>query len=192
MSHAKQPSKRKRRSKALPVLGVAGLTLSLASGASAVPGGPATDMATPNTGDHEITLGEEEISDVTLATFYVFDKESAGTPGPNIQLAKGCHGCHGCHGCRGCHRAAEAAGVAGAAEAASAASAAEAASGCGGFRSPRPGLAWGTRSDALPSLMLVWTASRRKFSKLSGTTLIRKQGYRFAGNHFNRPFSIQH
>ena len=32
---------------------------------------------TPNIGvDHEITLGEEEISDVTLATFYVFDKEN--------------------------------------------------------------------------------------------------------------------
>jgi hypothetical protein len=108
MSHAKQPSKRRRRNKALPALGVAGLSLSLASGASAVPGGPAADMLPPNTGDsHEIALGEEEISDVTLATFYVFDKESAGRPGPNVQLARGCGGCHGCGhgcgGCRGCH-----------------------------------------------------------------------------------------
>ena len=48
-------------------MGAAGLSLSLASGASAATVGPAA---------HEITLGEEEISDVTLATFYVFDKEN--------------------------------------------------------------------------------------------------------------------
>src|SRR5262249_10853638 len=36
MSDAKQPSKRRRRSKTLPVLGAAGLSLSLASTASAV------------------------------------------------------------------------------------------------------------------------------------------------------------
>jgi len=45
MSDAKQPSKRRRRSKTLPVLGAAGLWLSLASTASAVPGGPAVDLA---------------------------------------------------------------------------------------------------------------------------------------------------
>jgi len=47
MSDAKQPSKRRRRSKTLPVLGAAGLSLSLASTASAVPGGPAVDLANP-------------------------------------------------------------------------------------------------------------------------------------------------
>jgi hypothetical protein len=107
MSHAKQPSKRKRRSKALPVLGAAGLSLSLASGASAIPGGPGADMPTRNTGNgHDIALGEEEISDVTLATFYVFDKENDGTSRPSVQLVGhgcgGCHGCHGGHGCGGC------------------------------------------------------------------------------------------
>lgn len=110
MSHAKEASKRKRRSKALPVLGAAGLSLSLASVASAAPGGPA-DIPMRNTGDgRDITLGEEEIADVSLATFYVFDKEDIGAPGPGIQLAKhGCGGCHGCghgggcHGCGGCH-----------------------------------------------------------------------------------------
>jgi hypothetical protein len=35
---------------------------------------------------HEITLGEEEISDVSLATFYVFDKENPQTSWPRIQL----------------------------------------------------------------------------------------------------------
>ena len=100
MSHAKQVSKRKRFKKVAPVLGAAaGLSLSLASGASA---GPATEMRTPSTGaGHEIIPGEEEISDVSLATFCVFDKESTPTLRPNIQLARG--GCGGgCGGgCRG-------------------------------------------------------------------------------------------
>ena len=90
MSQAKQPSKRKRRSKTLPVLGAAGLSLSLASGASAVPGGPATNLSTPGNGDgNQFTLGEEEIADVSLATFYVFDKEGNGTS-PMVQLVCGC------------------------------------------------------------------------------------------------------
>jgi len=47
MSQAKQASKRKRFKKAAPVLGAAaGLSLSLASGASA---GPAANMLTPST-----------------------------------------------------------------------------------------------------------------------------------------------
>ena len=61
MPQAKQTSKRKHRSKAL--LGAAGLSLSLASGASAVPSGLA-DTSTSKTGDdNRVTLGEEEISD---------------------------------------------------------------------------------------------------------------------------------
>ena len=105
MMHAKQASKRKRRGKALPVLGAAGLSLALASDASAVPGGPVADMQTRDTG-HEFTFYEEEISDVTLATFYVFDKENIGTSEPSVELVRrGCGGCRGCggrgHGCRG-------------------------------------------------------------------------------------------
>jgi hypothetical protein len=110
MSLTGQPSRRKRRIKALPVLGAAGLSLSVASAASAAPGGPATAMPLPNNGDgNGITFGEEEISDVTLATFYVFDKEGAGDAQSDVQLVgHGCHGCHGCggchaHGCHGCH-----------------------------------------------------------------------------------------
>jgi hypothetical protein len=111
MSHAKQVSKRKRRACAVPLLGAAGLSLSLASGASAATEGPAADIPTHNTGvSHDITLGEEEISDVSLATFYVFDKENAGTSRSGVQLAgRGCR-CGGCRcgGCRargcGCHR----------------------------------------------------------------------------------------
>ena len=99
MSHAKQAStKRKRSINAVPVLSAAGLSLSLASGASAAIGRPAADMPTPKTGmSHEITLCEEEISDVSLATFYVFDNENAGTFRRRIKLAQGCGGC-GCGG----------------------------------------------------------------------------------------------
>ena len=71
MSKTKQTLKRKHRACAVPLLGATGLSLSLASGASAVTDGAAVDLPTQNTGvSHETTLGEEEISDVTLATFY--------------------------------------------------------------------------------------------------------------------------
>jgi hypothetical protein len=100
VSHAKQSSDRKRLKKAAPVLGAAaGLSLSLASGASAA---PALHMPTPVAGaGHEIILAEEEISDVSLATFFVYDKESTAPFRPNIQLARGGGGCGG-GGCRGC------------------------------------------------------------------------------------------
>jgi hypothetical protein len=101
MPQAKQTSKQRRRSKALPVLGAAGLSLSLASGASAVPGGPAVNLPTSGNDGNQVFLGEEEIADVSLATFYVFDKEDLGaSSGSSVELVR--HGCHGCHGC-GCH-----------------------------------------------------------------------------------------
>jgi hypothetical protein len=100
MSHAKQAStKRKRSINAVPVLSAAGLSLSLASGASAAIGRLAADMPTPKTGmSHEITLCEEEISDVSLATFYVLNVENVGTFRRRIKLAAGGCGC-GCGGC---------------------------------------------------------------------------------------------
>ena len=91
MSHAKQASKRKRLKKAIPVLGAAGLSLSLASRAS---GGPAVDTPTQITGaSHEIALAEEEISDVSLATFYVSDKENARTLRYRVKFAHSGGGC---------------------------------------------------------------------------------------------------
>jgi hypothetical protein len=120
----KQVSKRTGRRKAATVLGVAG-ALSLAGGASAAIVGPAEDTTGKDTVPrHVITLSEEEVFDVSLATFYVFDKEEAGTHARGIQLAahghggcggrgcgcghggaRGCGGCgHGCRGCRGCAR----------------------------------------------------------------------------------------
>jgi hypothetical protein len=72
------------------VLSAAGLSLSLASEASAAIGRPPADVLTQKTGvSHEITLCEEEISDVSLATFYVFDNENAGTFRRGVKLAAG-------------------------------------------------------------------------------------------------------
>ena len=68
--------KRKRRSKAVPVLASAGLSLTLASEGSLAITAPPLDTMTRNV-IHEIALHEEEACDVTLATFYVFDKEGA-------------------------------------------------------------------------------------------------------------------
>ena len=148
MSQPKRASKRKHRACAVPLLGAAGLSLSLATGASAATEVPA-DIPTQNTWvNPEITLAEEEISDVSLATFYVFDKENPGTSRPGLLLAgkrgggggggcrgcgggKGCKGCggghgHGCKGCGGGHP------VTAAKAAAAAAEVAEVASGFGG------------------------------------------------------------
>ena len=98
MSNAKHAPKRKRGAKAVPVLGAAGL-LSLAGGAAsaATNGAPVADLPTQKIApNHEIFLGEEELSDVSLSTFYVFDKESA-KPQLGEKLAwRGCGGCGCC------------------------------------------------------------------------------------------------
>jgi hypothetical protein len=112
MSQVKQTSKQKRRTKAaVSALGAAGLTFSVlgSATASAVPTAdlPQTTAFAPN---ETITLGEEEIADISLATFYVFDKEKVGS---GVQVARrgygGCRGSavRGCAdstsaGCRGC------------------------------------------------------------------------------------------
>ena len=76
MSRVNRLPVRKRRGNAVPALGAAGL-MALASGASAE---APVDTSTPSAGvSRQVILGEEEISDVSLATFYVFDKENAGS-----------------------------------------------------------------------------------------------------------------
>ncbi len=120
-----QASKRKRRGKALPALGiagVAGMSLSLMGAASASTGVASTDVKSQNVTPHEIFLGEEEISDVSLSTFYVFDKENAKPQfGAKLAWWRGCGGavaaavagaaaadgeggCGGCGGCGCCFR----------------------------------------------------------------------------------------
>ena len=54
----------------------------------------------------EITLGDEEVSDVSLATFHVVDKESAADGQRLSRKNPGGGGCGGCgggcsHGCGG-------------------------------------------------------------------------------------------
>lgn len=118
MQRVKQASKKKRITKtAVPALGAAGLTFSLAGGASTsvVPAGDVQQR--PNSAPAlAITLGEEELADVSLATFHLFDNENVlfddENFGSGVQLAqRGCRGCggargcggfRGCGGCRGC------------------------------------------------------------------------------------------
>lgn len=111
MAQAKQASKRKRANTSLPVLGAAGVSLAIAGGASAT-------ASTANVPSHDnasstvITLGEEEISDVNLATFYVFDREDARASQAEVQQAvwvwrrgwRACRACRACRcgGCRAC------------------------------------------------------------------------------------------
>ena len=92
MPRVKQASKRKRVTKSVPVLGAAGLTFSLVGGASAAAVPTADVPQTPNIApSHAITLGEEEIADVSLATFHVFDKENAAaSPRAACRKLRGC------------------------------------------------------------------------------------------------------
>jgi hypothetical protein len=86
-------SKRKRRSKTIPALGAAGLSLTLAGEASLAATAPALDTVTRKAGvSHEIILREDEIFDVSMATFCVFDKERAGAfrAGGRLMKVTGC------------------------------------------------------------------------------------------------------
>jgi hypothetical protein len=80
------PSKRKRSKKAAAAVGAVGISLSAAGGA------PADAIGTPSptpASSRQVTLNEEEISDVSLGTFYTFDKEAHGPP----RLGDGCRVC---------------------------------------------------------------------------------------------------
>src|ERR1700733_9077888 len=100
MARAKQTSKGKRGGTTLPVMGAAGMALSLAGGASAATAPVMNTPALDPVLHPQVTLGEEEISDVSLATFYVFDKENATKPQAGDKLAWGCRCGGGCRGCR--------------------------------------------------------------------------------------------
>src|ERR1700761_9065057 len=108
MSRVKQASKQKRTTKAAAakLLGATGLSFSLVgnTSASTMPTAsiPQPDNISPN---QRFVLSEEEMADVSLATFYAFDKENVGS---GVQLAvvvvRGCRGCRACRvgGCGGC------------------------------------------------------------------------------------------
>jgi hypothetical protein len=103
MARTKQVSKRKRGRRGLPALGAAGVSLAMAGGASA--NAPTANV--PPLQDTSlrpvVALDEEEIADVSLATFYIFDKENVSDLGQGIRLAAkgGCGGCGGGKGCGG-------------------------------------------------------------------------------------------
>src|SRR5262249_28567355 len=94
--------KSKRRSKAvLPALGIAGLSFSVPSAATASTG-DAMDVPSASQ-PHQLFLGEEEIFDTSLSTFYTFDKENGEQTSlaQGLKLARGGGGC-GCGGHGGC------------------------------------------------------------------------------------------
>ena len=114
MAQAKRASRGKRPSKAVSVMGIAGMSLAASTGGSPAEM-PSASLAAPTAGSMAIwqntasfqvpSLDEEEISDVSLATFHLFDKEDLGNSQSGLQLAafRGGCGCgHGCGGCRGC------------------------------------------------------------------------------------------
>jgi hypothetical protein len=108
MARMKQAAREYSMTKAAAAtaLGAAGLGLSLVGSASASTL-PAADIPQSDNhwSGHRYVLDEEEMADVSLATFHLFDKENAGS---DVQLAAvvvgGCRGCRGCRGCgwRGC------------------------------------------------------------------------------------------
>jgi hypothetical protein len=75
MPQAKQLSKQKKNIQVATMLGAAGwLTLASGASAEAVVNTPTQDAGAL----HRVFFAEEEIADVSLATFYVLDKESRG------------------------------------------------------------------------------------------------------------------
>jgi hypothetical protein len=98
-------------------LGIAGVSFAVAGAAHAST--PATTADVPaQKATQQFFLGEEEMSDVSLSTFYVFDKENAATSNLGQKTAwwgcgrcgcgrcgcgwRGCGGCGGCGGCPWC------------------------------------------------------------------------------------------
>src|ERR1700730_6067136 len=93
MTQARRNSIRKRRKAAL-ALGAAGVSLAMTGAASAT---APTTTTNDTSQEHarRFILGEEEISDVSLATFQVFDRENPPLS-QGIRVARG-GGC-GCGG----------------------------------------------------------------------------------------------
>jgi len=105
MPRVKKASKQTPITKAaaMTALGAAGLGLSLAGSASAstvpIADVPQTDDLSPN---QRFVLSEEEMADVSLATFHIFDNEHLRSDMQLAVVVRGCRGCGGCRGCRGC------------------------------------------------------------------------------------------
>src|SRR5580704_17843158 len=97
MTQARRSSKRKRGNaalskKAVLAFGAAGVSLAM-TGAASASAPPTTVPALDNT--RQFILAEEEISDVSLATFHIFDRENPSLS-QDIKEARG--GCGRCGG----------------------------------------------------------------------------------------------
>ena len=105
MTQARRSSRRKSRKAAL-ALGAAGVSLAMTGAASAT--APTTNVPLEDNARRFI-LAEEEISDVSLATFQVFDRENPPlSQGIRVARGGGCGGCgcgHGGGGGGGCAHA---------------------------------------------------------------------------------------
>jgi hypothetical protein len=88
------PSKRKRSKKAAVALGAIGMSLSVSGSVAGAIGNAPSPV--PAAGQ-QIILNDEEIADVSLGTFYIFDKELSGSP---RLFSRGCN-CRACR-CRAC------------------------------------------------------------------------------------------
>jgi hypothetical protein len=84
MSHTKKAAQQKRRIKGMPVLGVAGLSFSLAGGTSATIGSMDPDTATSVLVAEQV-MDEEQIPEVSLATFHLFDDARVGRQPPRTR-----------------------------------------------------------------------------------------------------------
>ncbi len=112
MPRTKRKPNQKQLKRAAPVVGVVGASVALAGGAYAT----GVANSSPDVSVRDTTLGpqinlsEEELSDVSLGTFYVFDKESTAEPRQQmaVVVVRRCGArcavaaCAGCRGCRGC------------------------------------------------------------------------------------------
>src|SRR5262249_60968680 len=79
MPQTKRASKRKYPKEAVPVVGVVGVSLSLAGGASAATAVPAAGIPSGDPPPPQITPREEAGTYVDLGSFKVFAKENPGT-----------------------------------------------------------------------------------------------------------------
>jgi hypothetical protein len=98
MKKQKQASTKRARKAAGPVAGAVGVALSMSMSSTPSTAAVAPAQASgPAVPPQRFTLSEEEVADVSLATFYVFDKENDSASAPGGQtVARGCRGCGCC------------------------------------------------------------------------------------------------
>jgi hypothetical protein len=95
-------NRRRKRTIAVPLVGAVGASMAVAGGAYATgvvgsPSGPSLKNDVPGP---QINLSEEEISDVNLGTFFVFDRENLQEYGEQY-AQRGCRGGGGAARCGG-------------------------------------------------------------------------------------------